>query len=264
MTVERANLLFFDSNCKIGKSSTGSEFMVWSRSDLLLEMDRLGISRALVTHNVACEYDPQEGNAKLIEEIKGESRLVPCWVVLPHHTGIFSEPEQLIEKMQKHNVPAVRIMMTAHNLLLHEICLGELFSALQSVRVPVFLDYGDRHWGDERIDWTGLMWACSTFPDLPVILCRPGLNINFKLFPVMHRFSNLHIEISYFQVHEGLEELTRVCSHEQLLFGTGMPRFDAGAAMTMVSYSGLTEHEKSAVAGGNLTRLVEGVSFYGK
>ena len=54
---------------------------------LLAELDANGISRALVTHGLAKWQHPAVGNRLVIEQTKGEDRLVPCWVVMPSVTG---------------------------------------------------------------------------------------------------------------------------------------------------------------------------------
>ena len=53
-----------------------------TKEALLDEMLYCGIHGALVYHNVARDYDPAYGNAKLTDEIGDDSRLLPCWVVL--------------------------------------------------------------------------------------------------------------------------------------------------------------------------------------
>ena len=44
---------------------------------------------------------------------------------------------------------------------------------------------------------------------------------------------------------------------ERLLFGTGMPMYAPGPAITLLTYSGLSQAEKSLVGAGNLRRLLD-------
>jgi hypothetical protein len=43
------------------------------------------------------------------------------------------------------------------------------------------------------------------------------------------------------------------------LFGTGLPAYEAGPAISMLFYSELSSKEKQMVAGGNLRSLLEAV-----
>jgi len=48
----------------------------------LREMDDFGIERAMVSHYLA-EPFPVRGNQRLLREIRGQGRLMPCWIVIP-------------------------------------------------------------------------------------------------------------------------------------------------------------------------------------
>ena len=48
----------------------------------------------------------------------------------------------------------------------------------------------------------------------------------------------------------------RVFGAERLIFGTGMPEYAPGPAVTLITYSGLDEEAKRQVAGDNLRRLL--------
>ena len=76
---------------------------------ILDSLDYSGIDSALVYHLSAWEYDPETGNEFLMEELGGESRLRPQWVVLPHHTGEFAPPGELLDAMVSHGVLTARM-----------------------------------------------------------------------------------------------------------------------------------------------------------
>ena len=73
--------------CALGHSGVHGELAL-ETDDLLKEMDRFGIQRALVSHFAGEEYDVEEGNNLLAREC--HERLVPAWAALP---------DQLLQKL---------------------------------------------------------------------------------------------------------------------------------------------------------------------
>ena len=72
----------FDASAYVGDWAT--ERLAFSTpGELLAEMDRFGIGRALVCHTLAWQNSPSLGNARLMREIASHPRLEPCWVVVP-------------------------------------------------------------------------------------------------------------------------------------------------------------------------------------
>jgi predicted TIM-barrel fold metal-dependent hydrolase len=68
--------------------------------------------------------------------------------------------------------------------------------------------------------------------------------------------AHLYVETSYYTVHRGIEKLCGTFGPERVLFGTGMPRRDPGAAITALAYSLIDDEARALVAGGNLRRLL--------
>ena len=58
----------FDANVRLGHSGVHGELAL-DTGDLLKEMDRFGIRRALASHFACDEYDAEEGNNNLAGEI---------------------------------------------------------------------------------------------------------------------------------------------------------------------------------------------------
>jgi predicted TIM-barrel fold metal-dependent hydrolase len=117
-----------------------------------------------------------------------------------------------------------------------------------------------RSWTDEFVDWEGLLEVCVAFPELPVVLVRPNIEGNRRLFALMGRCPNLRIETSYYTVHRGIELVTRNFGAERLLFGTDFPVRAPGPAITALAYSLIDDADRARIAGGNLRALLSGVT----
>lgn len=245
---------FFDSNCVIGKRSIRrsgyhNEAEFYSVDDLLSEMDYAGIDSALVYHSLAREYDPMTGNMMLMDEIKAYKRLHPCWVVMPSGTGEIPEPTELINDMISQNVRAVRIFPSDHLFSLSDWCSGNLMRELEKHEIVVIVEI-------DQIGWEGLYSLASHFPRLPIIIANLNYRINRYLYPILDKCRNVYVEISGYQIHRGLEAICAKFGADRLIFGTRMPYFAPGPALTMVNYLLINETEKEMIAGRNLAQLI--------
>jgi hypothetical protein len=252
-------LLLFDGNCQLGPSDFTVSGAPTSVAQLTAEMDHRGIAEALVYHAAAGGYNPGVGNATLTAEISGTPRLHGCWVVFPHHTGEMPAPDLLVESALAAGIRAVRMFPVRHRFLLTDWSAGELLEKLNAHRLPLFLDYERTHWGENVVDYGSVFRICKDFPSLPVILAREGIGSARYLYPLLEKFDNLHIEISYYQPPCGLEDISRRFGAKHLLFGTGLPTYEAGPVISMLLCSEISSEQKQMVAGDNLRRLLSAV-----
>src|SRR5688500_6153965 len=88
----------FDANVLLGPLRRQSPAAPQDVPGLVGALDAYGVQRALVTHTLAKWHHPTIGNRRLLEEIAGHPRLIPCWVLLPAATGeVPSEAEQVTD-----------------------------------------------------------------------------------------------------------------------------------------------------------------------
>lgn len=251
-----SEIALFDANCHLGH--TGALTGPASAEELEQVLDRVGIAEALVTHSSAAAYDPAYGNELLGKELEGRERLHACWVVMPPHTGEVPEPRELVGRLLASGARAARVYPRRVGPL-RAYLYGDLLGALQERRVPLLVDFELGHWGShlQTVDWDGLAWLLGEYPQEPVVLVRIGYAVDRLLLPLMDRHTNLHLEISYYIGSNALERMVARVGPERLLFGTGMPMYAPGPAITLLTYSGLGEREKSLVGAGNLRRLLD-------
>jgi hypothetical protein len=244
-------LKFFDCNCSIGRMAVPQPGSFFTTSDLIREMDYLGIDQALAYHTWAKEYNPAEGNARLMQELADCERIVPCWVVMPHHTGEFPPPDQLIDQMARQGVKAARIFPSAslNNWSLREWSTRPLFSALAQRHIPLFVSFN-------QISWDEIYTLGKTYPDLPLIVTEVRYEEARNFYPLLEVIRNLHIDLSWTIVHLGLEAAVARFGPTRFLFGSRMPIFSAGPAISYLAYAELGENEKEMIAGKNLNRLL--------
>jgi predicted TIM-barrel fold metal-dependent hydrolase len=245
---------FFDCNCVVGRrsirrSGVSGEAEFYSIESLLDEMDYAGIDEALVYHSLAKEYVPMLGNRQLTEEIAGNDRLHPCWVVMPHSTGEMPPPEALAREMLEQGVKAVRLFPSDHLFSLSDWCSGRLLGELERHGIVVIIEI-------DQIGWDGLHGLCDRHPNLSVIITNLGYRINRNLYPLLEKFGNLYVETSGYQMNSGIEALCARFGADRIIFGARLPFFTPGPAVSMINYSLISSEEKEMIGGGNLRRLL--------
>lgn len=247
-----AKFHFFDCNCCLGRTGYPHLLDIHNVSGLKQEMGTAGIEEALVYHTLSRDASPQLGNSMLIDEIKGCAELHPAWVVIPHHTGEMSRPEELLKEMKKEGVKAVRIYPTRnfHSFSVNDWCCGELLSALEGALTPLILDI-------EIVSWDDVHTLLKNHPFLPLIIANCSYRHNRFIYPLLEKHKSLHIEMSRFMGAGAVEDLVGRFGSKPLLFGTNMPQYTGTAAVALLTYADIREDDKKAIAGGNLCQLLK-------
>ncbi len=247
-------LKFLDCNCQVGRYSAPQPEAVklTEPAGLVEELNYNGISGALVYHALAKELSPSVGNSRLLREIVGQP-LYPCWAVMPHYTGEMAEPRKLVDTMISRGVRAARLFPATQQFKLSEWCCGELFAELERRKVPVFVEL------DQTGGWDEIAGILAAHPKLRLTVLRPNYRNDRYLYPLFERYPHFSIEISFYQVTSGIQTVCRRFGAERLLFGTGLPWYNAGVPISMVTYAEISDEEKQLIAGGNLRRLMREV-----
>jgi predicted TIM-barrel fold metal-dependent hydrolase len=263
MSQSSLNLAFFDANVMVGRWPTYSRGSFCSLHGLAEEMERCRITESLVFHSLAKEYNPEIGNQELLKELGDDKRFHPCWVLVPHQTKEIPNPTSMVEQMLKMGVRAVRIFPLRHNFSISRCVLGELLAVLEDHRIPLLIDFTREleiyNKGGTMAEWHEIAEVCSEYRELPVILIRQGAGQNRSLYALLEKLDNLHLEISYYFGHRGIEHICENLGAEHLIYGTGMPVFSAGPPTMLVTYAMISDADKRLIAGDNLRRLVKEV-----
>jgi predicted TIM-barrel fold metal-dependent hydrolase len=246
----------FDFNCMLGPTNTNREPAFRHASQLLREMDRVGISEALVYSSLARFAHPADGNRWLSDVLRNEPRLHACWVGLPPGNDELPEPEKLVEQMQAQNVRALRLLPVAHRFPVLEQTLRPLLKALSSANIPLLLDTDRGGWSEIGENWRGIFEIAGRHPELKLVLMREGGATARVLYPLWQEYSNIRLDASYIQESGIIEEIVARFGSDKLLFGSAMPKFDAGGPLANLLGAQISDGERAAVAGNNARELL--------
>jgi len=251
-----SDTIYFDSYAALGKWAGKDSLAPWQTTDHLRQMEQCAIHGALVYAHVAAETHPDVGNPLVDTLCQTHARFYPCWVVMPHHTGEFPQPKELLRQMAAANVRAVKIFPQTYGFAVNDLDLGPLLAALEEAGIVTIFDRSHDGHPDIQIGWDEIRWVGETFPRLKLLLHGVRWEATRQLTPLAHHLPNLYFEFSNYQGNRMLEYWCREIGHERLLFGTQAMQKSLGAARAYVDYSELTPDQRNAIAGGNLARLL--------
>lgn len=245
-------LPFYDCNCMIGMRRWRHRMQPETLQDFRADFDYYDIMGALVYHAAAVEYAQDYGNRLLLREIGDDPRLIPQWVLLPHHTGEMAPPAELVAEMLSLGVRAARVFPKAHGIGTSEAVCGELFRELERKRIPLFIDHSE-------LDLPGAVELARRYPQLPIVLCGVSWNFDRIIFATFGEVPNLHLDTWSYQNHRGYEAFVEHFGSQRLLFSTNLPHRSPGAARMMTCYENISDQDRRNIAGQNLLRLLAGV-----
>jgi hypothetical protein len=249
-------MYLFDVNCAVGPWPTDRP-LYETVDGLLTEMRRLGIARALVSHNLARSFDPPQGNQFLMDELAGHEELQPCWTLLPPSCGEMGTVDELLADMAVAGVRAVRLYPREHTYSLDDWQCGELLAALSHRHYVVLLALAESN-------FTEIERLCRTHPGLSLVVTGTGYRQLRPLFALLSRCPNLYCDLSNFSTYLGVEEVLDRYGSDRLLFGTGLPAADPGGPIARVFYTDAPEPDITAMAHGNAERLLARVQLAGR
>jgi predicted TIM-barrel fold metal-dependent hydrolase len=243
---------FFDCNAFFGLPSIRPLAPVATAEDLLVEMDRAGVERALVWHIAQHDGAPRVGNQLLSEAIAPHPRLVGCWTVLPNQAREFPAPAELFRQMKAARVVVLRVFPNAHKFLLNAVSMGELLEAMVAQRVPLFVSV------KRGLAWHDVYNLLAEFPDLVVVICDHGCWGEDRMFrPLLERYPHVYVDMAQYLLDGGIEALVADYGPGRMLFGSGFPESYFGGMMMALKHAQISDEAKALIAHGNLERIIE-------
>jgi predicted TIM-barrel fold metal-dependent hydrolase len=237
-----------DVNAAIGPWPNGDSEAL-DVGSLTARLDALGIGSALVYHTVAATYDAASGNRRLLEEIAGAPRLLPCFVLDPLESGEHGDPATLGDRLARDGVRAVRVLPRDHAWSLGGREALLLAETAAKAGLPLFVDL-------PQTDWADVDAVLSAVGSLRLVVCRAGYRDLRRLLPLLDTHPGLHCDLSYFSAHDGVEEIVERFGHDRLVFGTGMPECEPAGALARLTFAGVDDAAAEAMGHENATRLL--------
>ncbi|NUR85890.1 MAG: amidohydrolase family protein [Nonomuraea sp.] len=211
--------------------------------ELLSALDRVGIAEAVAGSMTAWLHDPQRGNAQLLELLKDQPRLHPCWVMLPDSCGELGE--DFAEEAVAKGVRAVRAFPRDHGYPLGGAEAGAVLRSLAAAGLPLLVDA-------PQVDWPTVESVAGAHPGLRIVVGAIGYRMLRQIAGVLDRHANVYLGTADLSSHCGLEWLVSRYGARRIVFGTGQPYRDPAEAVTRLLWSELGDAEVAAIGRGIL------------
>lgn len=206
---------------------------------------RLRITGCVLTAVSALLHDPAVGNTETAELAARVPGALPAVMVTPPMPG---EPTVL-----EHPCWSVAPLATAapdlHGWTLSDPAMDPVYDALAERRRP--LRVHGHHTGLAAVEQFSRSW-----PQIPLLVSEVGYRALRRLAGILERQPSVHVVISDFTTHLGLEWLTEHFGRDRVLFGTGTPWRDPGSAAAQLRWSALGDDDLTAVGRDNAVRLM--------
>ena len=205
---------------------------------------------ALVCAFAASTQGVDYGNELLFKELAGQKQLLPCPAVLPNSCEETGAEHKFIAGLIERGARFACFFLATSGTSLDRRITGRLMEAMQKKRLPLAL------FGAPMPEVAGL---AEEFPDLPIMLHAPKTRDRI-FWPLFRRTKNLHVSLAAnFSPYHGLEILAGYQASDRILFASGFPIAEPGAALAGLLYADLKESDLRKIASGNIERLMAGV-----
>ena len=240
----------FNVNGSIGKSAYGTTDFP-AVSDLLKHMDYLEIDRSFVSHILASELSPSEGNRLLLKEISDTNaateRLLPAFVVTPACYYENGTIKFLRQSLKSGRVKALKINESGSGLSQ----LKNLFSELAELKPIVLCDLPSMQTIDD------IESLATEFPGINFVLTQVrNRSVLCSILNLMSHCQNVYVDISWIYIRSVVELICKHHGAERVLFGVG-DKSHYGAAIAELAFAQISDAERELIAHGNIERLLQ-------
>lgn len=222
-------------------------------SDLLREMDRLGVQVSVTAQAEGRDLNTLFGNRKLMRDIaalpEAKDRILPCFAISPAMMFAQEEIDFLDSHLADGSVNFVSVYPAVSRHALFQI--ERVLAKIEKYRPVVLVNITELN----AFDCTELDRLAERFPELHFVLCYVGWWHYGSAADLLWRRENIHLDISRLHFRDGITSTVRHFGNGRAVFGLGSAALE-GAAMAALRYAKIDDAEKSAIAGETVLSLM--------
>ena len=238
-----ARVPVFDANVGVGhRHDRPAPFE--SPTDLLKEMDRHGVERALIYHVQGESISSIDANRALTQWLE-DGRLSPQRVLGTDDDSLGQRRDLRADG----RLNCVRLYDAGGSVPLVDRVYGESFDWLSSEGIPLWISLVDAATKE-------VVEMLRPFPDLDVALLGAHYVHASLVRGILRTLPRARLELSRYEVLGGAEALVREFGAHRLLYGSYYPRYAMGPMLYYLHQLDFTEMELAAVCAGNLQDLL--------
>lgn len=246
----KAQVPVFDANVRVG-DRRDEVSPSRNRGQLLAEMDRHGVDKALIYHAQGELLSPIEGNNFLEEWLLGkDGRLEAQWMMMPTDESI----QQIQTLHEAGRVRAVRLHNSrAAGLPFRSWAYDGMLSWLSDAGIPLWIPLPESD-ADELID------TLQRYPKLVTMLVGAHYSHYMWVRPILKVVPNAYLELSRYEPIDQFKQLSDEFGADRLVYGSWYSNYAMGPILFYTHHCGWNDQELALVCGGNLERILAGGS----
>lgn len=224
-----------------------------TKKDIIAEMKRLSISRAIARVLPPNAGDVMVANRRLFRDCAGDRRLIPCPLMLPSGGGDFPLEDEQADQFIKQGARMVWIRPGSDRFNLTEVVTGPMFKALAVRRLPVLCLM-------DLVSLDDMDMLARRHKGLRIVAANVGYGQLRIILPMLKAYQNFYLAMGRGAAdHDFLSIMERARVIHKIFFGTGFPESEPMMAITQLMYADISENNRQAVGAGNLMRLLNEV-----
>lgn len=238
----------YDVNCFYGYWPNQSSCIVGRRD--LRSLKALGIERFCMSSTKAIFWDWRSGNDEILAFAAKNPEVIPV-AVFPHGAGKSGEVDEYLQK-------GVRLFRVTDLPGVRDAVSRKWLETLSENECGLIVPYGHDPFVAYSTEWhQGVLRLAEGFPRITFILS--GLNYPHLdgVLELLGACGNTLLEISWFQLCDGIRYLCHSVGAERLVFGTNCPVFTPEAAVLKLEKANVGEPSKRMIAKENLASILE-------
>lgn len=241
---------FIDCNCAVGKPADTKHFLCSTQVLPLMErLEYCHVDRAICWHYYSREGAPWAGNEMAVSLAKKNTKMIPAMVLLPNATKEIPDDEVVLEFAQKNAVGAIRIFPQSHMFSTRNYASANIYLVARELHLPVMLDFS-------QTSADSLYEMARENPEVHFIITSIYYRNLRYLYPVLEQCPNVYLETGFLKTLGSIESLCQRFGAHRLLYGSGAPEYDMGAAIGLILSAAISTEEKNLIASVNILRLM--------
>jgi len=257
-------LKFIDINCMVGEWGY-KKLNITTPDDLVKEMKRLNIYKALVFDSRSWMHLPSLGNDIITKEVMNYKNLLPVMALTPLIEQEFGGYEQILTYIKRNKITAIRLFPTDHGYAISKLTMGDLFAFLEKIKIPVFVQCVGRMRGGSPANlenyYEQICELAYIYNELPIVLLTTHYSKTRMIYKLLSKCPNISVDTSGISYFNGIEDMVKYFGSERIFFGSRMPFNDGGVAVGRIIYSSLDYKDKENIAYKNAIRLLSKNEF---
>lgn len=215
-------------------------------SQLLEEMSRHGVAKALVYHVQGETRGVLKANETLFSWVENQPSLYPQWMITPSIDCL----KQLEQLHSENQVSSVRLSNSIEcKLPFVEWLYNDLLVWLSEKKIPLWISLADT-------SPVEIMETLSHFPDLVSVLVGAHYSHSPLIRPFLQRLPNSYIELSRFESLGKVTELKTEFGTKRFIYGSFYPRYAMGPTLFFVHQLELSQSELESFCARNLENVL--------